>query len=58
MRLHLGMSPDELWCSIAGEGRLLRIELRLAGDDPRLALRERLPEEGEIDAIVAKLAKD
>ena len=52
-----GMSPDELRASIAGEGRLLRIELRLAGDDPRVALRERLPEEGEIDAIVAKLAR-
>ena len=52
-----GMSPDELRASIAGEGRLLRIELRLAGDDPRLALRERLPEEGEIDAIAAKLAR-
>ena len=52
-----GMSPDELRASIAGEGRLLRIELRLAGDDPRLTLRERLPDEGEIDAIVAKLAR-
>ena len=52
-----GMSPAELRASIAGEGRLLRIELRLAGDDPRLALRERVPEEGEIDAIVAKLAR-
>ena len=52
-----GMSPDELRASIAGEGRLLRIELRLAGDDPRVALRERLPEAGEIEAIVAKLAR-
>jgi hypothetical protein len=52
-----GMSPGELRASIAGEGRLLRIELRLAGDDPRIALRERLPEEDEIDAIAARLAK-
>ena len=52
-----GMSPAELRASIAGEGRLVRIELRLAGDDPRVALRERLPEEGEIEAIVAKLAR-
>ena len=52
-----GMSPSELRASIAGEGRLLRIELRLAGDDPRIALRERLPEDDEIEAIVAKLAK-
>jgi len=53
-----GLSPNELRASIAGEGRLLRIELRLAGDDPRIALRARLPEEDEIDAIVAKLAKN
>jgi hypothetical protein len=39
-----GMSPDELRASISGEGTLLRIEFRLAGDDPRIALRERLPE--------------
>ena len=38
-----GMSPAELRASIAGEGTLLRIELRLAGNDPRIALRERLP---------------
>jgi hypothetical protein len=37
-----GMSPDELRASIAGEGTLLRIELRLAADDPHIALRERL----------------
>src|SRR5215510_7298348 len=43
-----GMSVDELRASIAGEGTLLRIELRLAGDDPRIALRERLPEGKEL----------
>ena len=52
-----GMSPDELRGSIAGEGTLLRIELRLAGDDPRIALRERLPEHAEPEAIVARLAR-
>jgi hypothetical protein len=52
-----GMSPDELRASIAGEGTLLRIELRLAGDDPRIALRERLPEHAELEAIVARLAR-
>ena len=51
-----GMSPAELRASIAGEGTLLRIELRLAGDDPRIALRERLPESAELDAIVARLS--
>jgi hypothetical protein len=52
-----GMSPDELRASIAGEGTLLRIELRLAGDDPRIALRERLSEHAELGAIVAGLAR-
>jgi hypothetical protein len=52
-----GMSTDELRASIAGEGTLLRIELRLAGDDPRIALRKRLPEHAELEAIVARLAK-
>jgi hypothetical protein len=50
-----GMSPAELRNSIAGEGTLLRIELRLAGADPRIALRERLPEPAEIEAIAARL---
>lgn len=52
-----GMSADELRASIAGEGTLLRIELRLAGDDPRLALRERLPDDVEFQAIVTRLAR-
>src|SRR5688572_30954978 len=39
-----GMSPDDLRASIAGEGTLLRIEIRVAGDDPRIALRERSEE--------------
>jgi hypothetical protein len=52
-----GMSTDELRALIAGEGTLLRIELRLAGDDPRIALRKRLPEHAELEAIVARLAR-
>jgi hypothetical protein len=52
-----GMSVAELRVSIGGEGTLLRIELRLAGDDPRIALRERLPERSEFDAITARLAR-
>jgi hypothetical protein len=52
-----GMSIDELRSSISGEGTLLRIELRLAGDDPRIALRERLPEQADLEGIVARLAK-
>jgi hypothetical protein len=52
-----GLSVDELRASIAGEGTLLRIELRLAGDDPRIALRERVPEGRELDTIVDRLAR-
>jgi hypothetical protein len=52
-----GMSPEELRASTAGEGTLLRIEIRLAGNDPRIALRERLPEHAELDTIVARLAR-
>lgn len=52
-----GMSREELRASIAGEGTLLRIELRLAGNDPRIALRERVPDDVEIESILAKLAK-
>ena len=52
-----GMSPNALRASIAGEGQLLRIEFRLVGDDPRIALRERLPANDEVSAIVARLAR-
>jgi hypothetical protein len=52
-----GMSVEDLRASIAGEGTLLRIELRLAGDDPRIALRERLPEHAELDEVVGKLSR-
>ena len=52
-----GMSVDELRASLAGEGTLLRIELCLAGDDPRIALRERLPEHTELEAVTARLAR-
>ena len=52
-----GLSLDELRASIDGDGTLLRIELRLAGEDPRIALRERLPEYAELETIVARLAR-
>jgi hypothetical protein len=52
-----GMSADDLRASITGEGTLLRIELHLAGDDPRIALRERRPEADELEAIVARLSR-
>lgn len=52
-----GMSVEDLRASIAGEGTLLRIELHLAGDDPRIALRQRLPERDELDEVVVKLTR-
>jgi hypothetical protein len=52
-----GMSTGELRASIAGEGTLLRIELRLTGPDPRIALRDRLPDPAELAAIVTRLAR-
>ncbi len=52
-----GMSREELRASLDGEGTLLRIEIRLAGDDPRVALRGQLPTRDELPAIVAKLAR-
>lgn len=52
-----GMSVEDLRASIAGEGTLVRIELRLAGADPRIALRERLPEHGEFDEVVETLSR-
>ncbi len=52
-----GMSSGELRASIAGEGKLLRIELRVAGEDPRIALRDRLPDDAELEAVVARLAR-
>jgi hypothetical protein len=52
-----GLSRDDLRASIAGEGTLLRIELRLIGDDPRVALRERPPEAGELELVIGALAR-
>jgi hypothetical protein len=52
-----GVTADALRASLAGEGILLRIELRLIGDDPRLALRDHLPTTDELAAVAARLAK-
>ena len=52
-----GMTAGALRASIAGDGTLIRIELRLAGDDPRSALREQLPSPDELAAIAARLAR-
>ena len=50
-----GMTADALRASLVGEGALLRVELRLLGDDPRIALREQRPSPEEIAAILARL---
>lgn len=52
-----GMSAPELQRSLAGEGTLLRIELRLTGPDPRIALRDARPREGEFADVAARLAR-
>lgn len=52
-----GMSLEDVRAAIAGEGALLRIELRLVGDDPRIALRGRRPDAKECAAIAARLAR-
>jgi hypothetical protein len=52
-----GLSRAALRASLAGDGTLLRIELRLVGDDPRVALREQRPAPGEIAGIAARLAR-
>src|SRR5688572_29608830 len=52
-----GLSVEELRASIRGEGRLLRIELRLVGGDPRIALRDTLPGASEIDAVATRLTR-
>ena len=52
-----GMTLDALRASLGGEGTLLRMELRLAGDDPRIALRQLRPGDDERAAIIARLAR-
>jgi hypothetical protein len=52
-----GMSVADLRASLAGEGRLLRIELRLEGPDRRIALRETVPDRDELSRIAAKLQR-
>ena len=52
-----GLTAEALRASLAGDGTLLRIELRLSGADPRIALREQAPSAADIDAIGARLAR-
>lgn len=52
-----GLSADALRLAIAREGRLWRIELRLVGADPRVALRAARPTADEQAVIEARLAR-
>jgi hypothetical protein len=52
-----GLSAAALRASLAGEGTLLRLEFRLSGDDPRIALRARPPGPTELTQIAAGLAR-
>jgi hypothetical protein len=52
-----GLSVEALRASLAGEGTLLRLEFRLSGDDPRLALRARPPGPAELREIATALAR-
>jgi hypothetical protein len=52
-----GLSADALRASLAGDGALVRIELRLSGPDPRIALREQPPTAEEVGRIEARLAR-
>lgn len=52
-----GMTAATLRGSIGGEGTLLRIELRLAGADPRVALRDLSPDREELADIRLRLAR-
>jgi len=55
--LRTGLSTAALRSSIAGEGTLLRIEVRLVGDDPRVALRQNMASRDELDALAARLRR-
>lgn len=52
-----GLSPDDLRASLAGDGTLLRIELRVVGADPRIALREQRPTSDDLATIATRLAR-
>ena len=52
-----GMTADALRASIAGDGTLLRIELRRVGADSRIALREQTASRDELGDIAARLAR-
>ena len=51
------VSLAELESFLAPEGQLYRVRLRYAGEDPRIALREVVPDDAELLVLAKKLAK-
>ena len=50
-------SIAELESYLAPEGQLYRVRLHYAGEDPRIALRQAIPDAAELGALAKKLAK-
>lgn len=50
-------SLAELEAILVPDGQLYRVRLHYAGEDPRIALRQALPNEAELSALAKKLAK-
>ena len=50
-------SIAELESYLAPEGQLYRVRLHYAGEDPRIALRNAIPDETELAALIARLRK-
>jgi hypothetical protein len=57
LRLSGTSTLAELESYLAPEGQLYRVRLHYAGDDPRIALREAIPDEAELTALATKLGK-
>lgn len=50
-------SRAELESYLAPEGQLYRVRLHYAGEDPRIALRSKLPDAAELEMLTKKLTK-
>lgn len=50
-------SVAELESYLASEGQIYRVRLHYAGEDPRIALRQAIPDAAELEVLAKKLAK-
>ena len=57
LRLSGTATRAELESYLAPEGQLYRVRLRYAGEDPRIALREAIPDAAECEVLAKKLAR-